>query len=79
MNKYKHLEIKKDEYGHITNLCPFGKRHKNGALIFIGGLSCVQCKMYHGKDDDGQIVCKYGTDNISKTKKEDTYNTENKD
>ena len=77
MQKYKHLEIEKDEYGHVVNQCPHKKKHKNGALIFIGGLSCVQCQFYHGLDDDGHTVCGYGTDNIQKKKKDTTYCPDN--
>ena len=77
MQKYKHLEIEKDEHGHVLNQCPYKKKHKNGALIFIGGLTCTQCQMYHGIDDDGLTVCGFGIDNISKNKKDTTYKQEN--
>ena len=65
MQKYRHLELEKDEHGHVLNQCPYKKSHKNGAIIYVGGLSCRQCKLYHG------------TDNISKKKKETTYYQEN--
>lgn len=69
--KYRHLEFQKNEAGRIMNVCPFGKKHKNGALVFMGGLSCVQCKFNHGLDDDGNLVCGFGVDNLTpKNKKE---------
>lgn len=77
MQKYRHLEIEKDEHGHVLNQCPYKKKHNNGALIFIGGLSCRQCKCYHGIDDEGLTVCGYGTDNVSKKKNDTNYNQEN--
>ena len=77
MQKYRHLELKKDNTKRVLNQCPFKNNHKNGALIYIGGLTCKQCKMYHGIDDDGNIVCGFGVDNITKKKNDDTYHTEN--
>ena len=77
MQKYRHLELEKDEHGHILNQCPYKKTHKNGAIIYVGGLSCIQCKLYHGIDDDGLTVCGYGTDNVSKKKNDTNYNQEN--
>ena len=68
--KYHHLDTVKDEFGKVANQCPYGKKHKNGAIIYVDGLSCRQCKCYHGIDDDGLTVCGYGVDNISKNKKE---------
>lgn len=78
MIRYHHLNTEKDNFGRVLNTCPYGKTHKNGALIFIGGISCVQCKCYHGLDDDGLVVCGFGIDNTSKKKKRDTYSEENK-
>ena len=76
MQKYRHLEIKKDEFGQILNQCSHKKVQKNGAIIYIGGLTCRQCKMYHGIDDDGNIVCGFGVDNILKKKNDNNYKQE---
>ena len=77
MQKYKHLQFQKDGAGRIMNVCPFKNKHKNGALIYIDGLTCRQCKKYHGIDDEGNVVCGFGMDDVSKKKNDDTYHTEN--
>lgn len=71
MEKYRHLKIEKDEFGHIINQCPYKKNHKNGSIIYLGGITCFQCSNYKGKDDDGNIVCKFGIieDNLRNGKK----------
>ena len=74
MERNTHLSIQCDESGRVANQCPYKKEHKNGAKIYIDGLSCRQCVYYNGIDDDGKVACGFTFQNTNKkNKKEDSY------